>query len=222
MDLSGKSILDIGCGSGGPSIVLAGETGAVQIIAVDVQSALLQQAVDFAKKAGVADKITFRLVQPGPLPFDDNTFDVVFSKDALIHFTDKEAIYREILRVLRPKGEIVASDWLGGENTASLPEWARFMKLSQHEFTMAAAAETQATMTAAGFTNVSARDRSHWYAELSRHEITQIEGPLRRQIIDAAGEEIYSAWVEVRRANLASVAVGALRPTHLRGIKPAA
>ncbi len=58
------------------------------------------------------------------------------------------------------------------------------------------------------------------FADLSRYETDQVEGPLRDQLIDAVGEEIYAHWVQVRRALADAVAVGALRPTHLRGFKP--
>jgi len=194
IDLSGRSILDIGCGTGGPAIVLAGEMGVSKILAIDVQAGLLQRGVENAKKAGVGEKVEFRLVEPGPLPFGDNTFDMIFSKDALIHFTDKNAIYREILRVLRPGGMFAASDWLGGENTSTSREWARFMELSGHNFTMMTAVEAQATMMDSGFANILARDRNSWFADLSRFELSQIEGQLRDQLIAAAGEEVYSNW----------------------------
>ncbi len=69
---------------------------------------------------------------------------------------------------------------------------------------------------------VSTRDRNSWYADLSRYECEQIEGPLRDELIEAVGEEIYAHWVQVRRALAGAVAVGALRPTHLRGYKPEA
>ncbi len=75
-------------------------------------------------------------------------------------------------------------------------------------------------MAAAGFKNVSTRDRNSWYAELSRHEVEQAEGPLRDQLIEAVGEKICLHWAQVRRALADAVAVGALRPTHLRGWKP--
>ncbi len=122
--------------------------------------------------------------------------------------------------MLRPGGAFVASDWLGGENTATSPAWLRFRELGHLDFTMATAPETEATMTTAGFERVSTRDRNSWYAELSHQELNQVEGPLRDQSIDAFGEEIYAHWVLVRRALADAVAVGALRPTHLRGYKP--
>src|SRR5262245_34300198 len=93
---------------GCPAIVLAGETGATTIIGIDVQSKLLQLACQYAKDAGVINKVEFRLVEPGPLPFEDNLFDVVLSKDDLAQIVDKESIYREILSVVRTGGAFIA------------------------------------------------------------------------------------------------------------------
>ena len=219
-DLTGKSVLDIGCGTGGPSVLLAREMGAASIVAVDVEAHLLVQAAKNAEIAGVGHKIDYRLVEAGPLPLEDEGFDVVFSKDALVHIADKGGLFREVLRVLRPGGRFLASDWLGGENRATAPEWARLGEVGELNLVMATAAETEATMTAAGFTSVSTRDRNRWYAELSRLELEQVTGPLRNQLIDAVGEAAYLRWVEVRRALAEAVGVGALRPTHLRGTKP--
>jgi hypothetical protein len=94
--------------------------------------------------------------------------------------------------VLRPGGAFVASDWLGGENTATSPAWLRFRELGHLDLTMATAPETEATMTAAGFERVSTRDRNSWYAELSRQELNQVEGPLRDRLIAAVGDENYA------------------------------
>lgn len=145
---------------------------------------------------------------------------MVFSKDALVHIPDKAAIYREVLRVLRPDGVFAASDWLGGENTATAPEWARLRAVGHLKLIMATAGETEATMAAAGFKAVSTRDRNAWFAELMRHELTQLESPLRDRLIEAVGEDLYAHWVEVRRTLVDAAAVGALRPTHLCGHKP--
>jgi len=69
IDIGGKSLLDIGCGLGGPSIVLAHEMGAARIVAIDVEPSLLQRAAEYAKHAGLANEIEFRLVEPGPFLF---------------------------------------------------------------------------------------------------------------------------------------------------------
>jgi len=220
LDLEGASVLDIGCGTGGPAIVLARALGA-RPICIDVEAPLLDKARRLAREAGIAERIDFRLVEPGPLPFDAASFDVVFSKDALIHIPDKPALFREILRVLKPGGCFAASDWLCAEGAEHDPAFQRYLAQSHLSFAMATAAETAAAMRAAGFDQVATTDRNAWYAEVAAREVAAIEGPLRAQIIAVSSPETYANWREVRCALAEATRSGGLRPTHLRGRRPA-
>ena len=212
-------VLDIGCGTGGPAIVLARDMGA-RLVCIDVEPQLIERARRLAHEAGVEDRIDIRLVEPGPLPFEAETFDVVFSKDSLIHFPDKKALYLEILRVLRLGGVFAASDWLSGDNAAQDAVFQKFIQLAHLTFAMATAAETVHIMREVGFECVQAFDRNAWYAEVSAREVAEIEGPLREQIIEVSNVETYESWLIVRRQLSAATRSGGLRPTHLRGIRP--
>ena len=219
IDLNNKSILDIGCGTGGVEVVLAGEFDIDRVTGIDVEPQLVERTQKLVDKKGLSAKVKVELVDPGPLDFANNEFDIVFSKDSMIHIPDKNAIFIEILRVLKPGGVFAASDWLVGENADSSPEWARVRNLSHLDFKVFTAAETELTMRQAGFEQVSTLDRNAWYASNSATEYRQLEGPLRERILEVADEEVYEHWMKVRRAFRDSAAVGALRPTHLRGYK---
>ena len=221
LDLAAQALLDIGCGTGGPAMVLAGEFGA-RVTALDVEPQLLERGRRFAAEAGLADRIDFRQVVPGPLPFAAESFDAVFSKDALIHIPDKQALYGEILRVLRPGGVFAASDWLAGAGALDDPSFRRYVDLGHLKFTMATAEETAAVMRSCGFSQVTTRDRNAWYAEVSAQEAAAIAGPLREQIIAVSDVETYERWRDARQALAVATRNGSLRPTHLRGRKPAA
>ncbi|HEY9539975.1 MAG TPA: methyltransferase domain-containing protein [Kiloniellaceae bacterium] len=219
LDLEDGEVLDIGCGTGGPAIVLARDKGA-RVTAVDIEPQLLERGRRFAEKAGVADRVDFRLVEPGPLPFAAGRFDAVFSKDALIHIPDKQGLYAEVLRVLRPGGAFAASDWLAGEGALDDPAFRRYVDLGHLKFTMATAEETAAIMRESGFAEVVTRDRNAWYAEVSAGEAAAIAGPLREQIIAVSDRATYERWRDGRRALAEATRKGSLRPTHLRGKKP--
>lgn len=219
IDLNNKSILDIGCGTGGVEVVLAGKFDIDRVTGIDVEPQLVERTQKLVDKKGLSAKVKVELVDPGPLDFANNEFDIVFSKDSMIHIPDKNAIFSEILRVLKPGGVFAASDWLVGENADSSPEWARVRNLSHLDFKVFTAAETELTMRQAGFEHVSTLDRNAWYASNSATEYRQLEGPLRERILEVADEEVYEHWMKVRRAFRDSAAVGALRPTHLRGYK---
>jgi len=216
LNLNNALVLDIGCGTGGPAIVLARDMGA-RVISIDIEPQLLDRARALANEAGVGDQIEYRLVTPGALPFEDDNFDVVFSKDALIHIPDKKALYAQIMRVLKPGGAFAASDWLSGENAADDEAFQQYVSLTNLDFTMATAGQTAEVMREAGFEDVQTNDRNAWYAELSKQEFPQIEGPLRDKIIEVSSIETYELWLEVRRALAAATNSGGLRPTHLRG-----
>jgi len=67
-----------------------------------------------ARAEGVADKIEFREADARKMPFEDASFDVVMSSGALHHishnFEDHERAVREMVRVLKPSGQIVIWD----------------------------------------------------------------------------------------------------------------
>ena len=221
ISLTGKSVLDIGCGTGGVDFVLAGELNAGRVVAIDVQAELLSRAQGRLESAQphLAAKVEFHLASGGRLNWPNETFDVVFSKDSLVHITDKASMYNEMLRVLKPGGVFTASDWFGGKNTSSSPDWQRFMELAQHSFHMATAVETETMLRAAGFVDVSSVDRNGWYSECTKQEVRDLEGPLRERILEVVDENVYQYWLGVRRALRDAVNAGAMRPTHLRGFK---
>lgn len=94
-DVAGARVLDIGSGAGGAAMTLVREHDAGFVVGVDVQDELVSLAAARTAAAGLDDRVVDRLVEPGPLPLPDVSFDVVFSKDAIIHVADKLALYEE-------------------------------------------------------------------------------------------------------------------------------
>ena len=75
-------------------------------------------------------------------------------------------------------------------------------------------------MNNVGFERITTVDRNAWYASTIVQEIEQLEGPLRARILEVVDEKVYEKWLDVRCALRDAVGVGALRPTHIRGLKP--
>ena len=55
---------------------------------------------------GHGERSGFVKVWPGPLPFPPESFDIVFSKDAIVHIPDKHALMEDVYRVLKPGGMV--------------------------------------------------------------------------------------------------------------------
>ena len=220
IDLRAKTVLEIGCGIGGPAIVMAGEHHADKVVGIDIEPQLIDRAGRNAEAAGLQDRVEFQLVEPGDLPFEDSSYDVVFSKDAIVHIEDKLALYREVLRVLKPGGRFVAGDWFASPDAGELPEFRRYRDLSHLTFAMQTAEQAGAAMREAGFTDISLDDRNAWYADFALNQIERIEGPLRDRLLEACGAEDYERMLKVSYANAGAAACGGLRPTHIRALKP--
>jgi ubiquinone/menaquinone biosynthesis C-methylase UbiE len=220
IDLRNKTVLDLGCGSGGITLHLARIHGPAKVIGFDVEAPVLEVARSRAEKEGLAEKVEFVQGVPGPLPFANSSFDVVFSKDALIHVADKDALFSDVFRLLRPGGWFAASDWLIGHDGEPTPEMRDYMAAEGLSFAMASPGRYLEAMKAAGFIQVAETSRCDWYRGVAREELARMEGPLYQQAVAAVGEEHLKWNIDIWRKMLVVLDSGEHRPTHLRGRKP--
>lgn len=218
LDLTGCTVLDIGCGLGAIDILLIEEHKADRIVCIDVEPALIEQAKLNAARSAVADQLDIQLVSPGPLPYKDGHFDVVFSKDAIIHIPDKQACYQEILRVLKPGGHMAISDWFGSRDqlTAEMKEWLEVVNLTFSLGTIENAADT---LDSVGFHNIQMRDRNLWYSEYMAQELGSITGENYPRLVELLGEQLAHHRVQSSTLKKTVVEQGQLRPGHLQATK---
>ncbi|MER9393082.1 MULTISPECIES: class I SAM-dependent methyltransferase [unclassified Mesorhizobium] len=151
LSLRGKTILDIGCGSGGIALHLVERHGAAHATGFDIERPVIEAARKRAAVRGLSDRASFVQAPPGALPFTDGAFDVVFSKDALLHVPDKDALFAEIFRVLKPGGVFAASDWLIGHDGEPSSEMKAYVAAEGLSFAMASPARYAQAMRSAGF-----------------------------------------------------------------------
>lgn len=100
--LKGKKCLDAGCGSGRYSVALALH-GAHSITAIDVSESGLNEA---KRRAAEFSQISFEQASVLDLPFEDSTFDFVWSAGVIHHTADFDQALSELIRVLRPDGKL--------------------------------------------------------------------------------------------------------------------
>lgn len=220
LDLSGLRVLDIGCGTGAIAVSLVQDHGAAQAVGIDVEAHVCDEARARAKQNGVSDKVDITLVEPGPLPFDAGSFDLVFSKDSIIHIADKEALAADIFHVLKPGGVFAASDWLTNHDGEMSPAMQRYVDLEGLGFAMASPERYAAAMTDAGFKDVKTTSRNAWYLAQAGGELEFLTGAERPRLEQSYGAQLVADNVEVWNAMIAVLKTGELCPHHLRGHKP--
>ena len=149
----GEIVVDLGSGAGFDCFLAARQVGTGgRVIGVDMTHEMLKKARDNAASAGFAN-VEFRLGEIEHLPIADNTADVVISNCVINLVPDKEQVYREALRVLKPGGRIAVSDVV---NLAPLPaELARDEALLCGCIAGAASADQlQQWLATAGFADI--------------------------------------------------------------------
>lgn len=163
-----RHVLDVGSGIGGTSRCLAQEFGC-RVTGIDLTEEYCRAAAMLSAKIGFADLVDYRQGDATHQPFDDESFDVVWSEHAAMNIPDKARLYQEMHRVLRPGGTLAIHDVLAGPcGPVVFPvPWAR---TAQTSF-LVRPDELRQLLEAAGFTVVDWSDTTAaaraWFVSLA-------------------------------------------------------
>lgn len=102
----GMSALDIGCGPGAYTIILA-EMG-LSVTGIDYSEKMLEKAVENTRHRNICAE--FIKMDAQHLEFEDNSFDIIVSRDVFWNLDNPEAAYSELIRVLKPGGKALVAD----------------------------------------------------------------------------------------------------------------
>jgi len=109
MKLDNSRILDVGCGIGGPSRMLADEYNC-QVTGIDLSHEYIRTAKGLSELLGLQDKTDFIQSNALELPFENGSFDVVWTQHVQMNISHKLKFYSEIERVLSEHGTFIYYD----------------------------------------------------------------------------------------------------------------
>ena len=161
---SGMRVLDVGGGLGGPARTLASEFGcAVEVL--DLTEDFCRAGEVLTARTGLGDRVSFQHGNALEMPYPDAGFDVAWTQHSSMNIPDKERLYREIHRVLRPGGRLALHEILAGPvSPIHFPVlWARDPALSH----LRPPAEVRALLRDTGFEELAWIDETtpalRWY-----------------------------------------------------------
>ena len=106
----GETVLDLGSGSGADAFIAAYRVGARgRVIGIDMTPEQLEKSAQLAERAGLR-QATFRMGYLEELPVEDSSIDCVISNGVINLCPDKERVFAEIARVVRPGGRLALAD----------------------------------------------------------------------------------------------------------------
>ena len=168
-------VLEVGSGSGGPAVYLATKRGC-RLIGVDINEHGVRNAMALAESKGLSDRVRFESVDASkPLPFANESFDVIVSNDAMCHIANRAEVLNDWHRVVRPGGRVLFTDAMVVTGPVSHAEIATRSSIGFYVFVPPGANE--AMLQEAGFEVRSVSDvtanaaeiASRWHDARARH-----------------------------------------------------
>jgi tocopherol O-methyltransferase len=112
-----QNIIDVGCGIGGSTLYLAKKFGS-QATGITLSPVQAARAAERARQADLEAQVKFEVANALDMPFEDETFDLVWSLESGEHMPDKTKFLKECYRVLKPGGKIIFATWCHRETNS--------------------------------------------------------------------------------------------------------
>ncbi|KAI8528614.1 hypothetical protein RHMOL_Rhmol12G0161400 [Rhododendron molle] len=187
----GQKVLDVGCGIGGGDFYMA-ESFDVHVVGIDLSINMVSFALERA--IGLNCSVEFEVSDCTKKTYPDNSFDVIYSRDTILHIQDKPALFKSFYKWLKPGGKVLISDYCKSAEPPSL-EFAAYIK--QRGYDLHSVEAYGQMLRDAGFDEVIAEDRTDQFMKVLQMELNAVEKDKKEFIEDFSEEdydEIIGGW----------------------------
>jgi ubiquinone/menaquinone biosynthesis C-methylase UbiE len=166
----GMHVLDVGCGIGGPARYFASEHG-LRVTGIDLTEEFVRTAKSLTKLLSLEDAATFEQGSALAMPFRSESFDAAYMFHVGMNIADKNALFLEVARVLKPSAQFSIFDLMRtNDEPISYPvPWA---VSGQTSFVVKIEAYRKA-LAAAGFEVVHERGRREFAVEYTERNLAR-------------------------------------------------
>ncbi|ESW32537.1 hypothetical protein PHAVU_002G330400 [Phaseolus vulgaris] len=165
----GQKVLDVGCGVGGGDFYMA-ENFDVEVVGIDLSINMISLAIERA--IGLNYAVEFDCADCFKKSYPDNTFDVIYTRDTMLHVKDKPTLFRSFYKGLKPGGKILITDYCKSAQSPS-SEFAEYIKKGGYYLHDMKAYEKM--LEDAGFDDLIAEDRTDQFVKTLQKELDALE-----------------------------------------------
>lgn len=187
----GQKVLDVGCGIGGGDFYMS-ENFDVEVVGIDLSINMISFALERA--IGLKCAVEFEVADCTKKTYPDDTFDVIYSRDTILHIQDKPALFKSFYKWLKPGGKVLISDYCKKAGQPS-PEFSQYIK--QRGYDLHDVQEYGQMLRDAGFDEVIAEDRTDQFIRVLQRELDSVEKEKDAFISDFSVEDyndIVGGW----------------------------
>jgi phosphoethanolamine N-methyltransferase len=192
----GSRVLDMGSGIGGHSFHLA-EKFNCKVLGIDLSRNMVAVAEDHLNRRPHLQKLVeFELRDATKLSdLEENSFDVIYSRDTLLHIEDKANLFSNFFKWLKPGGQIIFTEYGRGDKSDYTAEFKAYV--AQRQYHLLTVQEYEKVLQAAGFQDIEAEDWTlAWKDSLQRElkKLTTQKEDFLSQFSQKDYDDLFNGW----------------------------
>lgn len=169
----GSRVLDMGSGIGGHSFHLAEKYGC-KVLGIDLSRNMVAVAEDHLNRRPHLQKLVeFELKDATKLSdLDENSFDVIYSRDTLLHIEDKVNLFKNFYKWLKPGGQVIFTDYGRGDKSDYADEFKAYV--AQRQYHLLTVQGYEQIMQVNGFEDIQSEDWTLAFKDALERELNQL------------------------------------------------